>query len=671
MDLLKLIFFTFLIFQAIHANDCPSRYCGDNPFVIRFPFHLEEEQTNHCGYPGFDLSCVSEKVKVVINLPYSGDFWIRDINYLMQEIQLYDPNGCLPRRLLSLNLSSSPFMASYSQNFTFISCPSEVVRSRLPAIDCLSNSTISVLATSSMNFARAMNMCSIIDTLPVPASWPQDDNWLSSHLDGDLNLTWNVPDCEDCEARGGICGFENRTSDQVLCFSDPSTGKSRGLQIFKIIAMSIVIPAITCSICISCFIMMMERRRNSYRATNAAQNSATVAVEPPPPAIPGLDDSTIESYTKVVLGESRRVPGPNGATCPICLIDYHPKDMIRCIPLCEHCFHSDCIDEWLRLNEGNKHQKGCDQNRAINLKCSNQENVPVLNLPSSGDLYVRSINYSSQAIQLYDPNNCLPSLFMNSILSPSPLMAINYQNYTFYNCPLNVTARSNFIAIGCLSNSTFSVLTTSSILRAQKMNNLGCNMIRTVPIPVSSPLQYEYNGFNGDLMLTWRVSNCEVCGNIVKQKYLHPGIVVAIVILVLLLPVLACLAYFLIVEGVSALVKFKRFVKRNLSSLVSRARERSARQAQAASIPSQVRLPVVPAEPRRIDFDSAMNTIVVGESRRVPGPNGITCPICLEDYNPRDTIKCSIKCEHYFHANCIDLWLRTHNSCPICRTAAS
>ncbi|KAG8391940.1 hypothetical protein BUALT_Bualt01G0239200 [Buddleja alternifolia] len=318
-----------------------------------------------------------------------------------------------------------------------------------------------------------------------------------------------------------------------------------------------------------------------------------------------------------------------------------------------------------KLEGDNKHQKGCDQNQAINLKCSNQENVPVLNLPSSGDLYVRNINYSSQIIQLYDPNNCFPALFMNSNFSPFPLIPVNYQNYTFYNCPLNTTTRSNFTAVGCLSNSTFSVLATSSVMRAQEMNNLGCNMIQTVPIPVSSPLQYEYNGFSGDLVLTWDVPTCVVCRNIVKSKGRNKGVTAAIIILSLLFPFWGGLIVYLLIAGMLALIKitikFKRFVKRKLNALTNRARQHSAHQAQAAPVPSPIRLPVMPAQPRRIDTESAMNTIVVlGESRRVPGPNSSVCPICLDDYNPRDTIK-------FIHSKkqCPTSYCTNNNTLPI------
>ncbi|XWS57051.1 hypothetical protein CRYUN_Cryun09bG0138300 [Craigia yunnanensis] len=64
----------------------------------------------------------------------------------------------------------------------------------------------------------------------------------------------------------------------------------------------------------------------------------------------GLGGSIIESYPKILLGESRRLPKPNNGPCSICLSEYQAKDTIRCIPDCHHCFHVDCVDEWLRMN---------------------------------------------------------------------------------------------------------------------------------------------------------------------------------------------------------------------------------------------------------------------------------------------------------------------------------
>lgn len=41
------------------------------------------------------------------------------------------------------------------------------------------------------------------------------------------------------------------------------------------------------------------------------------------------------------------------------------------------------------------------------------------------------------------------------------------------------------------------------------------------------------------------------------------------------------------------------------------------------------------------------------------------CAICLEK-NSNNVYKCST-CENYFHIVCIERWLDTNNTCPICR----
>lgn len=109
-------------------------------------------------------------------------------------------------------------------------------------------------------------------------------------------------------------------------------------------------PAITCAIGIACFACFVGRTNHNARRRSAIVVAA--APEGPGPAVVlmGLDETTIESYEKLVLGESRRLPGPNDITCPICLSEYCSKETLRCIPDCKHCFHVECIDEWLRLN---------------------------------------------------------------------------------------------------------------------------------------------------------------------------------------------------------------------------------------------------------------------------------------------------------------------------------
>ncbi|KAL5078291.1 hypothetical protein RYX36_017275 [Vicia faba] len=79
-------------------------------------------------------------------------------------------------------------------------------------------------------------------------------------------------------------------------------------------------------------------------------NGSGIRSEPSGPFILGLKKPEVESYPKMILGESLRLPKPNEGLCSICLNDYLPKEMIRCVPDCQHCFHAECVDEWLRMS---------------------------------------------------------------------------------------------------------------------------------------------------------------------------------------------------------------------------------------------------------------------------------------------------------------------------------
>lgn len=56
-----------------------------------------------------------------------------------------------------------------------------------------------------------------------------------------------------------------------------------------------------------------------------------------------------------------------------------------------------------------------------------------------------------------------------------------------------------------------------------------------------------------------------------------------------------------------------------------------------------------------------------------PNPNPSTtttiyCPICLHHVNGGETYRKLPKCNHCFHAECIDAWFQSHSTCPLCRT---
>jgi len=43
------------------------------------------------------------------------------------------------------------------------------------------------------------------------------------------------------------------------------------------------------------------------------------------------------------------------------------------------------------------------------------------------------------------------------------------------------------------------------------------------------------------------------------------------------------------------------------------------------------------------------------------------CLICLDDFSDGDEIK-TLPCLHIYHQACVERWLHTDNSCPVCKT---
>ncbi|GAB2231487.1 hypothetical protein Droror1_Dr00010495 [Drosera rotundifolia] len=59
----------------------------------------------------------------------------------------------------------------------------------------------------------------------------------------------------------------------------------------------------------------------------------------------GLDQVAICHLPVIVYGE--KGGGDVGSECCICLGGFEEGDMIKRLPSCQHCYHSDCIDKWL------------------------------------------------------------------------------------------------------------------------------------------------------------------------------------------------------------------------------------------------------------------------------------------------------------------------------------
>ncbi|KAK7334574.1 hypothetical protein VNO80_26334 [Phaseolus coccineus] len=47
---------------------------------------------------------------------------------------------------------------------------------------------------------------------------------------------------------------------------------------------------------------------------------------------------------------------------------------------------------------------------------------------------------------------------------------------------------------------------------------------------------------------------------------------------------------------------------------------------------------------------------------------GHDCSVCLSEFEENESLRLLPKCNHAFHLPCIDTWLKSHASCPLCRS---
>ncbi|XP_057969049.1 RING-H2 finger protein ATL39-like [Malania oleifera] len=48
---------------------------------------------------------------------------------------------------------------------------------------------------------------------------------------------------------------------------------------------------------------------------------------------------------------------------------------------------------------------------------------------------------------------------------------------------------------------------------------------------------------------------------------------------------------------------------------------------------------------------------------------GGDCAVCLSPFEDGEEVRRLPRCQHSFHAPCIDMWLYSHPDCPLCRSA--
>ncbi|KAF7148549.1 hypothetical protein RHSIM_Rhsim03G0205000 [Rhododendron simsii] len=204
----------FILRLSTAQGDCTPTTCSHRGPTIRFPFRLKN-QPLHCGYPGFDLSCSPNNTATLLNLPYSVQVLVTNIDYKSQLIDIKDPNNCFPQQLQNLSLSTTHFQfVGYQYNMSLFSCPpSTDPYFWYRRITCLGGHgrEVRVGFNQSIQQSETSALVSCRKMFNVP-SVPYEVFDQTPHL----QLEWLKQVCKKCEAKGKFCRLKSNSTSVKL-----------------------------------------------------------------------------------------------------------------------------------------------------------------------------------------------------------------------------------------------------------------------------------------------------------------------------------------------------------------------------------------------------------------------------------------------------------------------
>ncbi|KAF8027733.1 hypothetical protein BT93_E0600 [Corymbia citriodora subsp. variegata] len=311
-------------------------------------------------------------------------------------------------------------------------------------------------------------------------------------------------------------------------------------------------------------------------------------------------------------------------------------------------------------------------------------NQTILHLSEAGDFVVDSIDYANQYMLVKDPDHCLPKRILeDQFRSPSwRFGARDYESFTLANCSSRNSSTigpgiAGVVWLDCLSlaQDTVVALVTDEELAPLQLLWQECNLSM-----ISVPRREQHpTDVTESMWLSWFEPDCIWCeaGNgRCAPKGSQGGSEVTCIIkhglstaARIAMALLFASPWFMCIFGCVWFLKVRVFVLQRLDQIRSNHFPGSALRdgvggeavemawRNAVGVTTGISSPAIKSYPKtRVD-----------DLGQLPRPDDDVCAICLSKYERNETIRTIPECRHYFHAYCIDRWLRKNASCPLCR----
>ena len=139
----------------------------------------------------------------------------------------------------------------------------------------------------------------------------------------------------------------------------------------------------------------------------------------------------------------------------------------------------------------------------------NEKHQPILELPIPVKLPIKSIDYKTQKIQLYDPENCLMVKLLkvlNKSISPFHYSKDQMTDITLFNCSAGDRELTYIDPIPCYSGPGYQIYSVSSYENIEDLPLLSCTKMYNL-----SSVPYDSNNLPQILYLEWSEPNCGPC----------------------------------------------------------------------------------------------------------------------------------------------------------------